>query len=106
MTSPDVDIKEYEYLVVQHGLEAEKEWSDASKKSSFTEIFRGTNWRRTLAGCVGICSQWSAGAPIVFGYSTVGWDLSIHPLSNFHIELASSTFSKSPVSPTLSSFPS
>jgi len=39
--------------------------------ASFFEIFNKNNWRRTLAGCVGICSQWAAGAPIVFGYSTV-----------------------------------
>ncbi|ORY27930.1 and other transporter-domain-containing protein [Naematelia encephala] len=68
-TAPDYDV-DYEYRVVQHGIEAEQHWSQASKKSSFWEIFQGANWRRTLAGCVGICSQWSAGAPIVFGYST------------------------------------
>lgn len=68
-TAPDYDV-EYEYRVIQHGLEAEKEWNDASAKSSFFEIFQGVNWKRTLAGCVGICSQWAAGAPIVFGYST------------------------------------
>lgn len=68
-TAPDYDV-EYEYRVIQHGLEAEKEWNDAAHKSSFFEIFQGVNWKRTLAGCVGICSQWAAGAPIVFGYST------------------------------------
>lgn len=62
---------EHEYRVIEHGIEAEKELSRASKESSFLEIFQGTNWRRTLAGAVGICSQWSAGAPIVFSYSTV-----------------------------------
>jgi hypothetical protein len=63
--------QEYEYRVIQHGLEAEKELSEASKQASFLEIFQGANWRRTLAGCTGICSQWTAGAPIVFAYSTV-----------------------------------
>lgn len=62
---------EYEYRVIEHGIEAERQLSHASKESSFLEIFRGVNWRRTLAGAVGICSQWSAGAPIVFSYSTV-----------------------------------
>ncbi|WVW84371.1 hypothetical protein I302_106405 [Kwoniella bestiolae CBS 10118] len=66
---PDYDV-EYEYRVVQHGIESERELSAASKSASYTEIFRGLNWRRTLAGCVGICSQWTAGAPIIFGYST------------------------------------
>ena len=56
---------------MQHGIQAELEAAKALGKGSFLEIFRGTNWRRTLAGCVGICSQWSAGAPIVFSYSTV-----------------------------------
>jgi hypothetical protein len=65
------DCQEWEYAVVQHGIETERELSSAGGKASFLEIFRGTNWRRTLAGCVGICSQWSAGAPIVFSYSTV-----------------------------------
>ncbi|KAK3679732.1 hypothetical protein LTR78_000108 [Recurvomyces mirabilis] len=60
---------EHEYRVVQHGIQAELEFSHASN-TSFLDIFRGVNWRRTLAGCVGICSQWSAGAPIVFSYST------------------------------------
>jgi SP family general alpha glucoside:H+ symporter-like MFS transporter len=45
--------------------------------ASFFEIFNKNNWRRTLAGCVGICSQWAAGAPIVFGYSTVSTGLVI-----------------------------
>lgn len=68
--APGYDV-EHEYRVIDHGIEAEKEFSNASKHASFLEIFQGTNWRRTLAGAVGICSQWSAGAPIVFSYSTV-----------------------------------
>ena len=47
------------------------EFNKHSKGASFFEIFQGLNWRRTLAGCIGICSQWTAGAPIVFAYSTV-----------------------------------
>ena len=62
---------EYEYRVIEHGIEAEKEFTRATTASSFLEIFRAANWRRTLAGTVGICSQWAAGAPIVFSYSTV-----------------------------------
>lgn len=62
---------EYEYRVIEHGIEAEKVLILASKESSFLDIFRGTNWRRTLAGATGICTQWAAGAPIVFSYSTV-----------------------------------
>ncbi|KAM5363636.1 hypothetical protein ACJZ2D_011920 [Fusarium nematophilum] len=61
---------EYEYNVIQHGIQAERELNQASQESSFLEIFNSLNWRRTLAGCMGICSQWTAGAPIVFGYST------------------------------------
>ncbi|KAI5457520.1 hypothetical protein BGZ63DRAFT_364860 [Mariannaea sp. PMI_226] len=68
-TAPDYDV-EYEYRVIQHGIQAEREFNQISKESSFLEIFQGLNWRRTLAGCMGICSQWTAGAPIVFGYST------------------------------------
>lgn len=56
--------------MVQNGIQTERELRDDGK-SSVLEIFKGVNWRRTLAGCVGICSQWAAGAPIVFGYSTV-----------------------------------
>ena len=67
-TAPDYDL-EYEYRVIQHGIMAEQELTQHSG-SKFFEIFHGLNWRRTLAGCVGICSQWSAGAPIVFAYST------------------------------------
>ncbi|GFZ43406.1 hypothetical protein JCM24511_01126 [Saitozyma sp. JCM 24511] len=67
--APGYDV-EYEYRVVQHGIEAERQFNEASKDSSFFEIFNRANWRRTLAGCIGICSQWSAGAPIVFSYST------------------------------------
>jgi hypothetical protein len=67
----DNTLQEYEYRVVQHGIEAERQFNEASKDSSFFEIFNRANWRRTLAGCIGICSQWSAGAPIVFSYSTV-----------------------------------
>jgi hypothetical protein len=62
---------EYEYRVIEHGIEAEKALILATQESSFLDIFRGTNWRRTLAGAVGICTQWAAGAPIVFSYSTV-----------------------------------
>lgn len=62
---------EYEYRVIEHGIEVEKALILASQESSFLDIFRGTNWRRTLAGAVGICTQWAAGAPIVFSYSTV-----------------------------------
>ncbi|KAI5360129.1 Putative major facilitator, sugar transporter, major facilitator superfamily [Septoria linicola] len=63
----DID---YEYRVIEHGIAQERALMLASKESSFFDIFRGTNWRRTLAGAVGICSQWAAGAPIVFSYST------------------------------------
>lgn len=66
-----VAYQEHEYRVVQHGIEAELELASASRSSSFFEIFNSKNWRRTLAGCLGICSQWAAGAPIVFSYSTV-----------------------------------
>lgn len=65
------DAKEYEYRVIRHGIEAEAAFSQTSEASSLWDIFKGVNWRRTLAGCTGICSQWTAGAPIVFGYSTV-----------------------------------
>ncbi|KAF5585244.1 maltose permease [Fusarium pseudocircinatum] len=61
---------EHEYRVIQHGIEAERQLHLESKSSSFFEIFDKHNWRRTLAGCMGICSQWAAGAPIVFSYST------------------------------------
>ncbi|THY41778.1 MFS general substrate transporter [Aureobasidium pullulans] len=61
---------EHEYRVIQHGIDAELELASASRSSSFFEIFNKQNWRRTLAGCLGICSQWAAGAPIVFSYST------------------------------------
>ncbi|KAI4778085.1 MFS general substrate transporter [Aureobasidium sp. EXF-3400] len=63
-------LQEHEYRVVQHGIEAELELASVSRGSSFFEIFNSKNWRRTLAGCLGICSQWAAGAPIVFSYST------------------------------------
>jgi SP family general alpha glucoside:H+ symporter-like MFS transporter len=66
-----VDRQEYEYAVVRHGIDAELAAREAMGGASFFEIFNKNNWRRTLAGCVGICSQWAAGAPIVFGYSTV-----------------------------------
>ncbi|KAJ4073126.1 hypothetical protein NW756_014345 [Fusarium oxysporum] len=62
---------EHEYRVIQHGIDAERQLHLESKSSSFFEIFDKHNWRRTLAGCMGICSQWAAGAPIVFSYSTV-----------------------------------
>ncbi|OQV00276.1 hypothetical protein CLAIMM_05794 [Cladophialophora immunda] len=68
-TAPNYDV-EYEYRVIQHGIENERVFSQRSKDASWLEIFQGLNWRRTLAGCIGICSQWTAGAPIVFGYST------------------------------------
>lgn len=64
--------QEYEYRVVQHGIEAERAFSAAAEGASYADIFRGLNWKRTLAGCMGILSQPFAGAPIVFGYSTVG----------------------------------
>jgi len=67
--APNYDV-EHEYRVIRHGIEAERAFSQSSKNSSFLEIFKGLNGRRTLAGCMGICSQWTAGAPIVFGYST------------------------------------
>ena len=66
-------LQEYEYRVIQHGIAAELEFSGGN--ASFFEIFKGPHWRRTLAGCVGICSQWAAGAPIVFGYSTYFFSL-------------------------------
>lgn len=65
--APGYDV-DYEYRVIQHGIAAEQEFSGNS--SSFLEIFKGLNGKRTLAGCLGICSQWAAGAPIVFSYST------------------------------------
>ncbi|UPL01848.1 hypothetical protein LCI18_012782 [Fusarium solani-melongenae] len=68
-TAPGYDV-DHEYRVIQHGLEAEKRFNETVKESSFLEIFQRTHWRRTFAGCLGICSQWAAGAPIVFGYST------------------------------------
>ena len=55
---------------MQNGIQAEIEFNRSLGGASFLEIFNKRNWRRTLAGCVGICSQWAAGAPIVFGYST------------------------------------
>lgn len=55
---------------MQNGIQAEIEFTRSLGGASFLEIFNKRNWRRTLAGCVGICSQWAAGAPIVFGYST------------------------------------
>ncbi|WVQ67599.1 uncharacterized protein L199_005802 [Kwoniella botswanensis] len=67
--APGYDV-EWEYRVVQEGIEEERRIMAEGGKASFLDIFRGTNWRRTLAGCVGICSQWAAGAPIVFSYST------------------------------------
>jgi hypothetical protein len=60
--------QEHEYAVVRRGVEAEQKLMEGG--TSYLDIFRGVNWRRTVAGCVGICSQWTAGAPIVFGYST------------------------------------
>lgn len=66
---PDYDV-EHEYRAIQHGIESERQLSQSSESSSFLEIFDKHNWRRTLAGCLGICSQWAAGAPIVFSYST------------------------------------
>jgi SP family general alpha glucoside:H+ symporter-like MFS transporter len=71
LRAADNPLQEYEYRVVQHGIEAERQFNEASKDSCFLEIFNRANWRRTLAGCIGICSQWTAGAPIVFSYSTV-----------------------------------
>ena len=68
--APNYDV-EWEYRVVQEGIEIERRLYEGDGKAAFLDIFRGTNWRRTLAGTVGICSQWAAGAPIVFGYSTV-----------------------------------
>ncbi|WRT69060.1 uncharacterized protein IL334_006043 [Kwoniella shivajii] len=67
-TAPGYDV-EWEYRVVQEGIEVERKLFH-SNGASFFDIFRGNNWRRTLAGSVGICSQWAAGAPIVFSYST------------------------------------
>ncbi|VUC36545.1 unnamed protein product [Clonostachys rosea] len=68
-TAPDYDV-EHEYRVVRSGIEAELELSGGSNNKAFFEIFNRLNWRRTFAGCMGICSQWTAGAPIVFAYST------------------------------------
>ncbi|THX17746.1 MFS general substrate transporter [Aureobasidium pullulans] len=61
---------EREYRVVQHGTDAEQELASASHSSSFIGIFDKRNWRRTLGECLGICSQSSAGAPIIFSYSS------------------------------------
>jgi SP family general alpha glucoside:H+ symporter-like MFS transporter len=77
--------QEHEYRVVQHGIEAEMELASASRSSSFLEIFNSKNWRRTLAGSLGICSQWAAGAPIVFSYSTVS-------TSNSHADAEADSF--------------
>ena len=67
-TAPGYDV-EHEYAVVRLGIEAERELGGSG--SLVWEIFNKKNWRRTMAGCLGICSQWGAGAPIVFTYSTV-----------------------------------
>jgi MFS transporter, SP family, general alpha glucoside:H+ symporter len=91
-------LQEYEYRVVQHGIEAERAFSEASKESSFLEIFKGLNWRRTLAGCIGICSQWTAGAPIVFGYSTVNSSFSLSVLPELMLAvLLQSRWSQRPI---------
>jgi len=61
---------EYEYKVLLHGIEAERAISHSGKGASITDIFRGNNLKRTLAGSVGILSQPLGGAPIIFTYST------------------------------------
>ena len=53
------------------GIEAERQVHEAHGNASFLDIFREPNCRRALAGTVGRRSQWAAGAPIVFSYSTV-----------------------------------
>lgn len=92
------DAQEYEYRVVQHGIEAERAFSAASEGASYADIFRGLNWKRTLAGCMGILSQPFAGAPIVFGYSTVSRACRSRALAD-----KASTSSKSLAWPILSS---
>ena len=87
--------QEYEYRVIQHGIEIERQLSEVSTNSSFFEIFQGINWRRTLAGCTGICSQWAAGAPIVFGYSTVRRLYMLQCSNGMVLTLHRSTFSRS-----------
>ena len=64
----DVD---YEYRVIAHGIEAEKAFNEIAAKSSWFEIFQGINLKRTIAGSVGICSQWLSGCVVVFNYKSV-----------------------------------
>lgn len=63
--------QEYEYKVIQHGIEAERRFNHLQKEVSFWDLFRGVNWKRTVAGAAGIVAQPLSGAPIVFTYSTV-----------------------------------
>ncbi|KAJ2983001.1 hypothetical protein NQ176_g1015 [Zarea fungicola] len=67
--APDYDV-EYEYKVIQHGIEAERRFNHLQKEVSFWDLFRGVNWKRTVAGAAGIVAQPLSGAPIVFTYST------------------------------------
>ena len=72
--APGYDV-DYEYNVIQHGIAAELAFNALAAETKWLEIFRGVNWKRTLAGAVGLSSQWAAGAPIVFNYSTLFFQL-------------------------------
>ncbi|KAE8538162.1 hypothetical protein D1P53_005500 [Cryptococcus gattii VGV] len=68
-TAPDYDV-DHEYLVILEQIEAERLLTQSNGKSSFFEIFKGSNLRRTIAAAAGTCSQPLAGAPLLFSYST------------------------------------
>jgi SP family general alpha glucoside:H+ symporter-like MFS transporter len=57
-------------MVIKEQMDAEEALTRSNGKSSFFEIFRGSNLRRTIAAVVGTCSQPLAGAPLLFSYST------------------------------------
>ncbi|ATY58282.1 MFS alpha-glucoside transporter [Cordyceps militaris] len=66
---PDYDV-EHEYKVIQHGIEVERRINHLREGVTFCDLFRGVNWKRTVAGAGGIMAQPLSGAPIVFTYST------------------------------------
>ncbi|WVW79024.1 hypothetical protein I302_100987 [Kwoniella bestiolae CBS 10118] len=68
-TAPNYDV-DHEYMVIKQAIEAERAITQSGGKSSFFEIFKGSNLRRTIAGVIGACSQPLAGAPLLFSYST------------------------------------
>ncbi|RSH93493.1 hypothetical protein EHS25_007849 [Saitozyma podzolica] len=74
-TAKDYDV-DYEYAAVRNAIEAEREYNRASEGSSWTEIFKGTNLRRTIAGAIGITAQPLSGTAIVFSYSTYFFSVS------------------------------